>query len=131
MARRWARRKRTGPPFFRDDPVERPIPKDGKTYIEFVCVAVLVEAGFVESVAGAGVIVAGALVDGMLILVSMELVIAGAGAGALVSMAGAVAVLVMVLSVLLLQPASAKGRLRVRRARREQFLRERFMMTPC
>jgi hypothetical protein len=94
-------------------------------------VAVLVEAGFVESVAGAGVIVAGALVDGMVILVSMELVMAGAGGGVLVSMAGGVAELVMVLSVLLLQPASAKGRLRVRRARREYFLRERFMVSSC
>jgi hypothetical protein len=102
----------------------------------------LVEAGFVESVVGAGVIVAGALVEGVAMLVSMELVIAGAamlvsmelvmaGAAILVSGAGVVIVLVMVLSVLLLQPARAKGRLRVRRARREQFLREHFMMTPC
>jgi hypothetical protein len=82
---------------------------------------VLVDAGFVESVIGAGEDVAGVLVSivGMLVIAgALVSAIAGAGAGALVSAAGAVE-LVMLLSALL-QPARAKGRLRVRRARREQ-----------
>jgi hypothetical protein len=87
------------------------VPRDAKTYIEFVVAAgVLVEAGFVESVAGAGVEVAGALVSA---------VEAGAAGGGVLVSADGVVELVGVLSVLLLQAVRAKGRLRVRSARRE------------
>jgi hypothetical protein len=100
-----------------------------KNYIPLVpAPVVLVDAGFVESVIGAGAEVAGVLVSIAGALVAGALVSAMAGAGVLVSGA---AELVMVLSVLLLQPARANGRLRVTSARREQVWRERFMVSLC
>jgi hypothetical protein len=88
---------------------------------------VLVEAGLVDS-DGAALVMAGAAM-----LVSGAGVLVMAGAAMLVSAAGVGvdAELVMVLSVLLLQPVRARGRLRVRTARRVQVRREHFMVPPC